>query len=171
MDLYSLRRYNHNMKNQRKHTAALSAALVLSVLIILSVSGCASTAPADSDDAAEIAALINTGNSAGLVNLSADSFLLDSEILHGPTLTESFWNGLIEAGFTLTNPVVTENRPPQESDKSFFGDSVEVDAFFSRYIPPSSMLFRIASDDTAIVMILAPAEKGGDEIIAFGGPF
>lgn len=144
----------------------------ISILImLLFFSSCASIGPAEDNDAVEIISLINSGNAAELTKLSADTFLLDDEILHGSTLTGSFWNGLADAGFNLDNPVVIESRPPDAGDKPLFGEDTEVDTFFSRYLQPQSMLFRIDSDDSEIVLILGPSQKGKSSIIAFGGPF
>lgn len=159
------------MKNKYSGRVALSCALIFSLAMLLFFSGCATISPAISADAEAITSLINEGNSVELSALSSESFLLDTEILHGRSLVSEFWNGLTQAGFKLENPVVIENRAPQAADSIFFGKGIDVEVFFTRYLPPQSTLFRIGSDDSEIVLILGPSEKGKSKILAFGGPF
>ena len=146
------------------------AAAVITAAVLFA-SGCATVKPAGNEDLYTVIELLNSGNSAELTKLSADSFLFDTEILHGSSLTSALWNGLTSAGFKINNPAIIESRPAAAGDIQFFGKTTETEAFFAKYVPPQSMLFRLGTDGGSYVFILGPAEKRISKIIAFGGPY
>lgn len=159
------------MKNKKTEQLLLQSIIIVSLAALLSFTGCASLSLASDNDAMEITELINEGNSSELTKLSAESFLLDTEILHSSSLIGELWTGLADAGFKLANPVIIENRALKSSDTGLFGNTKDVEVFFARYLPENAKLFRIGSDNAEIVLILGPSEKGKNNIIAFGGPF
>ena len=158
------------MKSIKYRKTNLAAAVLLLAAAVL-IAGCATVTPAGDEEMMNVISLINSGSSERLTELSAESFLLDSEILHGSAIIGELWSGLAEAGFMMTDPVIIESRPVSAADKKLFDQNTEVDAFFSKYIPAQSVLFRIGTDEESYVIILGPSEKNPGRIIAFGGPY
>ncbi|MDC7226652.1 MAG: hypothetical protein PQJ61_07795 [Spirochaetales bacterium] len=152
-----------------------SRTLIRTVLIALSVmllfSACASLSRAAEDDALEVIYLINEGKVEQLTSMTAETFLLDAEILQGAGTAKLFWSGLAEAGFKLNNPVIIDKNQPSAAEKAVLGNSIEVDTFFTKYVTTDSMYFRIASDSGEIALIIGPDDTGELKITAFGGPF
>ena len=119
----------------------------------------------------EVIELINAGDSENLAARSTDTFMLDSEILHNPKLIKNLWEGLAESSFKITNPVIFTNRRLLPTDRIFFGNNVEVDAFFERYVPEKASLFEIKTNSGKYIFILGPSDIGKSTIAAFGGPY
>ena len=159
------------MRNKKKIGKFNFKIMIFTVALAVLFSSCATIKPAGDNEALNVIGMINRGDSEQLAALSADSFLLDTEILHGSALTASFWNGLADSGFTLKNATISESRAPYQSDAAIFGENTGVKTFFTRYLPPDSTLFRVNSSDTEIVLILSPDENGDIMITAFGGPY
>jgi len=155
-----------NIKTSKKQILLLP---ILIITFIILTASCASLSRPGEPAALEVINLINTGDSASLKAMSADTVLFDSEILHGSVLTAALWDGLTASGFKIEQAEVIESRPPSADDAKYFGKSGAVSAFFARYIPDNSMFFMIASDNTGLILILGPSENGTSEIIAVGG--
>jgi len=119
----------------------------------------------------EIIELINASDSENLAVQSADTFLLDAEVLYNPKLIKNLWQGLAESGFKISNPVIEANRLILPADKSIFGSGPEVDAFFSKYVPEKASLFKVSTGTGSYAFILGPSDIGKSMILAFGGPF
>lgn len=156
------------MKNKKTRIMVISAVMII---ILIALSACSTITPAGDEDAIAVIELLNSEKKAELTAISADSFLLDAEILHGSALTKALWSGLIDAGFKLDSPVIIERRLPASEDKELFGNSIEVETYFTKYVAADSMLFIIGSETAEIALILSPAEDGSSMISAFGGPF
>ena len=154
------------MKN-RKTLSIIGIALTVAIIL----TSCATVKPAGEDQILDIIALINEGDSESLTARSTDSFLFDSEILHNPKLIKNLWEGLAESGFRIADPVIETGRLLLPLDQNYFGTGAEIDAFFNKYIPEQSSLFKVRTPSGNYFFVLGPDDVGISTIAAFGGPY
>jgi len=145
--------------------------IILSIISAVSLSGCMSLSKAGDEEIADIIAMINEGRHGELTAMSSNPFLVDGELLHGKSLTGSFWTGLSDAGFSLIGAEVIRNQPLSGADIRLFGETAGVNAFFSRYVPDHSVIIEINSNEGRVLLVLSPAENLSRQITAWGGPY
>jgi hypothetical protein len=159
------------MKRRKMKKILSRTCFIVSIIAVVSMSGCMSIGKAGDDEIAGILDLINNGSNEQLTSMSSNPFLLDGEILHGASLSGSFWKELANAGFSLSDPEITGNEFLNSSDSNIFGDTADVKAFFNNYIPDYSLIIEINAEEGQIFMILSPSDTGKRVITAWGGPY
>lgn len=114
--------------------------IFLLILVIIPLLGsCTSIYMKKSGRAAEsIAESIDMGNSTLPAEWSTVPFVFDGEILVSQSTVSGMWNGIVDAGFTLTNPVITSISPVEAGDYPLFRNSWEMEVLFKNKIPKYS---------------------------------
>jgi hypothetical protein len=109
---------------------------LLLLISIISLSSCTSIYMSKSQDAAEdVVRSLNSGESELPMEMSTVPFIFDGEIVIANSSVSRIWNGLVGAGFTVTNPVVTSISPVISDDYALFRSSWEMEVFFENRIP------------------------------------
>ncbi len=143
-------------------------AVFLPILAGILFSGCASMGVPGDDDVQAALELISGGDSALLQKSSRLPFLLDSEILLGESEVSLLWRGLAEGGFVFHNPVIEDVFPANPEIYTLFGDSMDVEVFFRKYLTPRDSIIRFQSDEGVFLLILS-SRKTGRKIVGLSG--
>ena len=110
------------------------------------------SSPADAEIEG-IISLINNGDARALGEMSAPSFLLDTEILHGKALTDAFWNGMAGSGLDIAGAEVTRSKAAVKSDAELFGEGDDVRVFFETYLPAGAFLTELGTGEGRIIIL------------------
>ncbi|MDC7235578.1 MAG: hypothetical protein PQJ58_20305 [Spirochaetales bacterium] len=139
------------------------------VLLVSLMASCAGTGPGvKEDNVMSVVELLNSGNSAGLAEISSLPFVFDSEILESETQIAQLWTGLAAAGFTIDNPEITQQRAVTEEDASLFSEGWEISTFFKNLLSEKDTFVEVQGASTDAYFILRRS-RSALEIIAFKG--
>ncbi|MBI9099927.1 MAG: hypothetical protein JEY91_15710 [Spirochaetaceae bacterium] len=128
---------------------------ILLIVPIVFLSSCASIYMNKSQDTAEeIILSMNRGEVDFPIEKSAVPFVFHGEIIITSSSVSRIWNGLVRAGFTITNPVVTSISPVVSDDFSLFRSSWEMESFFKNTIPPNTYKVTIEGIDGEVLMLI-----------------
>ena len=127
------------------------------ILIFLTVlSSCTTIYMNESKSAAEeVVDSLNRGDSSLPIHMSRVPFVFDGEIIIAETSVSKVWNGLVKAGFIVTNPVITSISPVVSTDYALFRSSWEMEMFFKRNIPEFSYKVTIEGIDGEVLMLIS----------------
>ncbi|MDC7241281.1 MAG: hypothetical protein PQJ50_13070 [Spirochaetales bacterium] len=112
---------------------------------------------------------LNSGNAAALVEDSALPFVFDGEILESETQLKLLWNGLTDAGFTIDNPMIVQQRPVASKDSELFSGYWEVQTWFKNLTTEDDFFVEVQGAGTSAYMIFRSFPKEGVKIRAFKG--
>jgi hypothetical protein len=145
---------------------------VASCAILLALTSCASLQRSSDQGAVkDVAELINAGQAQKLVAMSETPFLVDQEIVPLKADVESFWNGVVKAGFRVQGATLEEAVPADASSYTQFANTFEVKSFFSRYVKKGSRVLRMSTNGGAHILLLVKSDWFSRKLIGFKGPF
>ena len=121
----------------------------------ITLSSCASIYMNGSERAAEdVVQSLNSGDSRLPEEMSVVPFVFDGEIIISNSSVSRIWNGLIDAGFVVTNPVVTAISPVVLEDYSLFRNSWEMEIFFKNKMPQYVYKVTIEGVDGEVLLLM-----------------
>lgn len=106
------------------------------------------------DAAEEIVASLNHGDSALPIDMSKIPFVFDGEIIITGSSVSRIWNGLVSAGFVITDPLITSISPVMSDDYTLFRSNWEMDVFFRNKIPLYTYKITIEGIDGEILLLI-----------------
>ncbi len=106
------------------------------------------------DTAEEVVASLNKGDTSFPVQISTVPFIFDGEIVVAETSVSRIWTGLVNTGFTVTNPIVTSISPVDLTDFVLFRNSWEMEIFFKRNIPEFCYKITIEGIDGELLLLV-----------------
>jgi hypothetical protein len=115
-------------------------------------------------DVLKLADLVNSKDSKTLAEISASPFLFDAEIIMLPGDLERLWENMADAGLVMENPMVTEIKEVREETPLLFGASMEIKAFFQKYLPETARMARVSADSGNFIFLLDGKEHGYPKI-------
>ena len=128
---------------------------ILLLFTLISISSCASIYMNKSQDAAEdVVGSLNRGESELPMKMSRVPFIFDGEIIIANSSVSRMWNGLVGAGFIISNPVVTSISPVISDDYALFRSSWEMEVFFENRIPQYTYKVRIEGVDGEVLLLM-----------------
>ncbi|MBI9103585.1 MAG: hypothetical protein JEY99_14320 [Spirochaetales bacterium] len=145
-----------------------SAILVSSILLLILISGCATIGISREEEVQGAIRLIDAGDADALKASSRLPFLLDGEVILGESELNLLWEGLSAAGFSFHNPVIDEVFPAEPEHYTLFGDSMDVEVYFKKYLQAKDAIVLFHAEEGAFVLILS-SRKTGSKIAALGG--
>ena len=117
------------------------------------------------------ARLINTGQAKALASMSAVPFLVDQEIVSIPADVEDFWRVLVDSRFTVGEAALAASFPVTEASYREFADTMEVKAFFAKYVAKGTRLLELSTAEGRRILLLVLEEPFGRKTIrGFKGP-
>ncbi len=115
-------------------------------------------------DVLKLADLVNAKDSKTLAEISASPFLFDGEIIMLPGDLERLWENMVGAGLMMENPAVAEIEEVRGESALLFGESMEVKAFFQKYLPETARTARVAADSGNFIFLLNGKKEGYPKI-------
>jgi hypothetical protein len=155
------------MESSTQRYAAIAAVLA----VVLLLCSCASIQHSRDEGAVrQVANLINAGQAAKLAAMSVTPFLLDGEIVPLAADVSSFWDGIVKAGYRVDAPRLDRGTPATDASYRDFADTMEVKAFFQRYVK-GARIQEMTTSSGARVLLLTRSDWFSWKIIGFKGPF
>lgn len=143
-----------------------------SCAILLALSSCASLQRSSDQGAVkDVAELINAGQVQKLAAMSETPFLVDQEIVSLKADVESFWNGVVKAGFRVQGAALEEAVPADAASYAQFANTFEVKSFFSNYVQKGSRVLRMSTSGGKHILLLVKSDWFSKKLIGFKGPF
>ena len=115
-------------------------------------------------DVLKLAGLVDEGNSRTLTAVSVTPFLFDGEIIMLPGDVAALWNNIAAAGLSMGNPAVIQIDDVDEETARIFGNTMEIEAFFRKYLPETARAARLSADSGNYVFLLNGKEQGYPKI-------
>jgi len=119
----------------------------------------------------QVADLLNAGQAQKLASMSVTPFLVDGEIVLIRTDVSSFWDGVAKAGFRVEGASLDQGTPVTAESYRQFANTMEVKAFFSRYVKEDARILSMTSNTGSHILLLMRSEWFSRQIIGFKGPF
>lgn len=107
-----------------------------------------------SDAAVDVVDALNGGDSEFPSENSSIPFVFDGEIIVANASVSRIWGGLVQAGFTVKNPIVTSISPVVTEDFALFRSSWEMEVFFKRNIPRYTYKVTIEGIDGEVLLLV-----------------
>ncbi|QEN07255.1 hypothetical protein EXM22_04360 [Oceanispirochaeta crateris] len=140
------------------------------VTVLALLASCAGFRPGIADDdALGIIESLNGSQADVLIESSLLPFVFDSEILDSDTQLRRLWNGLIDAGYILDDPVVVSRRPVLPSDALIFSENWEIQTYFNNLLTSEDSFVEIQAAGQRVYMVLRSGKKGHVSILAWKG--
>lgn len=138
----------------------------------MAVASCASIQRSrDAGSVRTVAGLINDRDAEALIAMSEVPFLLDQEIVALEGDVASFWRTALAAGFRVQEPQLERGvRITADTYREFY-DSMEVRAFFNRYLKRNSRLLELRTGGGERILLLVTHSWFSRRIHGFKGPF
>jgi hypothetical protein len=138
----------------------------------ITVASCASLQHSwDEGAVQQIADLLNAGQSQKLAAMSVTPFLVDGEIVLLKNDIASFWEGAAKAGFRVEGAALDQGTPVSAESYKQFAPTMEVKAYFSRYVKKDSRVLSMTSSTGRHILLLMRSEWFSRQIMGFKGPF
>ena len=148
------------------------ATMVLCLCVLMAVASCASIQRSrDTGSVRTVAGLINDGDAEALIEMTEVPFLLDQEIVVLEKDVASFWRTALAAGYQVAEPELERGVPVSGDTYREFYDSMEVRAFFNRYLKKNSRLLELKTRDGERILLLVSQGWFSRKIHGFKGPF
>jgi len=145
---------------------------VLACAVALSLSSCATFQRwGDQGAVRQVTGEIKAANAPALAARSVTPFLLDGEIVLIPSDVADFWAGVLKAGFTIDGATLDAGAAVSPQSYQKFADTMEVKAFFSRYVKSGSRILELNTASGTHVLLLVKSDWFTWKIIGFKGPF
>lgn len=141
------------------------------VLILIGFSSCTTMKAVPNDKAIErFIELYNSGDTVRMTEMTSVPMLIDGEIVAGTGDADFFWNRLAEAGFSFKDSNSFKVKPVDEKAKLLFGDTMEVAAFFDKYVPDTAVIVRVKGPGGDFILLLSGRKGRYPFIFGFTGP-
>ncbi len=114
---------------------------------------------------------MKAANAPALAARSVTPFLLDGEIVLIPSDVADFWNGVLKAGFRMDNATLDAGAAVGPLSYQKFADTMEVKAFFSRYVKSGSRILELATGTGTHVLLLVKSDWFQWKVIGLKGPY
>ena len=98
-------------------------------------------------------------------------FLLDQEIVALERDVDAFWRTALAVGFRVDEPELERGIAITENTYREFYDSMEVKAFFNRYLERNTRLLELKTGDGRRILLLVTHGWFSRTIHGFKGPF
>jgi hypothetical protein len=155
-------------RTTRRALALAVAACAVSLLL----ASCASLQrSADSGVVRTVANLINAGDARKIAAMSATPFLVDGEVVVLPADILGFWTDAAKAGFKVDGAALDTGTPVIADSAGLFAGTMEVKAFFTRYVPKGSRIIDLTTATGAHVRLIVHSGLFSTKIYGFKGPF
>ena len=119
----------------------------------------------------QVAELINQGQPQKLTAMSVTPFLVDGEIVLLKNDVAGFWDGVTKSGFRVEGGVLDQGVPVGADSYKQFASTMEVKAFFARYVKKDSRVLTMTSSTGRHILLLMRSEWFSRQIMGFKGPF
>jgi hypothetical protein len=160
--------YGYMDRTIRRTLVAAAAVCAASFLLV----SCASLQrSADSGVVRRVADLINAGDSRKIAALSAIPFLVDGEVVVLPADVASFWSDAAKAGFKVDGAALDAGTVVGADSYRQFADTMEVKAFFTRYVPGGSRVLAMTTASGSHVLLIVHSGFFSTKLYGFKGPF
>ncbi len=144
--------------------------VVLGALILLVFASCM-TPPAQNEEAVlNVLIMLENGEGAKLIEHTHTPFLLDAEIIESDVDMQSFWTLLADRGFAFPAPQIISLTEVTAESAALFGDTMEVQAFFTRYVPEDAAIAEVETNGTRYRFIFAGKLNGLPRLYGWKGP-
>lgn len=138
----------------------------------IALASCASIQRAqDQGRVGQIARLINSGDAVKLAAMSAVPFLLDQEIIPLGADVATFWRDIAKAGYKVSGPELEKGSPVSADSFRAFADTMEVKAFFARYVKKGARVLELSTGDGRRIVLLVRYTLFSRTLYGFKGPF
>jgi hypothetical protein len=97
-------------------------------------------------------------------------FLYDTEIIMMEQDMTMLWTNLMSTGFTMKEADVIHIQKIDKATYKEFGDNMEIEAYFQKYLPGKALLSRVSSKDGDYLFLTARDRKGKTLVYGFKGP-
>jgi hypothetical protein len=146
--------------------------LVALLAVAISLTSCASIQRAqDQGRVGQIARLINSGEAEKLAAMSAIPFLLDQEIIPLREDIATFWRNVVKAGYKVEGPELERGQPVSAVSFRAFADTMEVKAFFARYVKNGARVIELSTTGGRRLTLLVRDTLFSRTLYGFKGPF
>jgi len=119
--------------------------------------------------ARKVVDLVSGKDSETLSLISRNPFLLDGEIILMSGDMELFWEKAFAAGFGFPGGTVESVIPVDGETFRIFGDTMDIQVFFRKYVPAPSSLAKVSTGDGYYWFVFSEREGKYPKILAFKG--
>jgi hypothetical protein len=119
----------------------------------------------------QVAQDINAGKAQALAAMSVSPFLVDGEIAPIASDVSDFWDGIVKAGFRVDGAALDQGATVGPESYQQFAATMEVKAFFSRYVKAGSRVLQMTTGSGAHILLLVKSDWFSWKILGFKGPF
>jgi hypothetical protein len=147
-------------------------ASALACAAILALASCATLQRwGDEGAITQVVADINAGRSQALAAMSLTPFLVDGEIVAIASDVSDFWAGIVKAGFRIDGAALDQGTVAGPESYRQFAATMEVKAFFNRYVKKGSRVMSMTTKAGTHVLLLMKKDWFTWKILGFKGPF
>jgi hypothetical protein len=141
----------------------------VSVLIFLVLASCASKPYVQKEEKVfDLIRAINSGEAASKA-LAEAPFLFDGEIILLQNHLTALWRNLHMAGFRMNDAVIVRSEFLNENSYREFGDTMDVRAFFKKYLDENTSLVEVKARGGNYLFLLNTEVNGYPRIQGFKG--
>ncbi len=145
--------------------------VVVSVLILIVFFSCTTINVVPKEKAiGRFIELYNSGDTARMTEMTSVPMLIDGEIVARTDDADFFWNRLAEAGFSFEDSNSFTSVAVDGNSKLLFGDTMEVDTFFTKYVPDTAVIVRVKGPGGDFILLLSGRKGRYPFIFGFTGP-
>jgi hypothetical protein len=138
----------------------------------LAIGSCASLQHSwDQGAVKQVAELVNAGEPQKLAAMSVTPFIVDGEVVLLRGDVAAFWDGVVKAGFRVEGAALDQGTPVGSESYKQFAPTMEVKAFFSRYVKQDARILDMTSSTGRHILLLIRSEWFSRQILGFKGPF
>ena len=150
----------------RKAMVGVFAGAALAALVMVS---CATRPYAQKDEKVfDLIKAINSGEAAAK-ELAEAPFLFDGEIVLMQNHLTALWKNLYMAGFRMYDASIVRNHFIKENSWREFGDTMDVQTFFKKYLDENTSLVEVKARNGNFVFLLNKEVNGFPRIQGFKG--
>ena len=114
---------------------------------------------------------INAGRAQALTAMSATPFLIDGEVVPIAGDVSDFWDGIVKVGFRVDGAALDQGITAGPESYKQFAATMEVKAFFSRYVKGGSRVLDLTTGSGMHILLLMKSDWFSWKILGFKGPF
>ena len=119
----------------------------------------------------QVANDINAGKAQALTAMSVTPFLVDGEIVLIASDVSDFWDGIVKAGFRVDGADLDQGTAAGPESYRQFAATMEVKAFFARYVKSGSRVLVMTTGAGTHVLLLMKSDWFSWKILGFKGPY
>ncbi len=104
------------------------------------------------------------------MEVSRIPFVFDQEIIVLESDVETLWSNLEQAGFSFANHRVREIRPVHAGSYREFGDTMDMEVYFSKYLSEDGTIVHIDTDYGGFLVLVGDRRRGLPQLFGMKGP-